>query len=318
LPWRQSSTMPGWVWQGDTSSDEVTGHMFAYTLYHQLVAQTPSEKMRAARLLTNCMAYVVKNNFYLVDVTGQRTTWGVWNPSFLNDNPDWFDQRGVNSLQIVSWLSSAQLLAKSNGISSSIFQEAMDTLVNQYEYELNVINTKIPVPNDNNFSDDELTFLPYYTYLLGQGQMLKEEFYIGIDRAFDIVKTYKSPLWAFIYGASLQKRSNSPFNTPPTMASTDVQNAIQTLKVWPLSWINWPTDNTQRKDILISQYLNRADKTELITLLPYDEINFFRWNTDPYQLEKSGNGFNLEEPTAFLLPYWMGRYHGIISPPISK
>jgi hypothetical protein len=28
-----------------------------------------------------------------------------------------------------------------------------------------MINAKIEVPDDDNYSDDELTFLPYYTYL---------------------------------------------------------------------------------------------------------------------------------------------------------
>ena len=33
------------------------------------------------------------------------------------------------------------------------------------QYEINVINAKIETTLDDNYSDDELTFLPYYTYL---------------------------------------------------------------------------------------------------------------------------------------------------------
>ena len=28
--WHNSTAMPGWVWKGDTSSDEVDGHVFAF------------------------------------------------------------------------------------------------------------------------------------------------------------------------------------------------------------------------------------------------------------------------------------------------
>ena len=37
--WHESSSEPGWQWKGDTSSDEVVGHMFAYPLVYDLVAE---------------------------------------------------------------------------------------------------------------------------------------------------------------------------------------------------------------------------------------------------------------------------------------
>lgn len=37
--WHESSSVPGWKWKGDTSSDEVVGHMFAYPLVYDLVAE---------------------------------------------------------------------------------------------------------------------------------------------------------------------------------------------------------------------------------------------------------------------------------------
>ena len=35
-------------------------------------------------ILTTIVKYIVKNNFYLIDVTGNRTSWGVWNPKEIN------------------------------------------------------------------------------------------------------------------------------------------------------------------------------------------------------------------------------------------
>lgn len=38
----------------------------------------------AVEMLTNITRYIVKNGFYLIDVTGNHTTWGVWAPAQLN------------------------------------------------------------------------------------------------------------------------------------------------------------------------------------------------------------------------------------------
>ncbi len=35
--WHNSSSHPEWQWKGDTSSDEVAGHMFAYPIIADLV-----------------------------------------------------------------------------------------------------------------------------------------------------------------------------------------------------------------------------------------------------------------------------------------
>lgn len=309
--------MPGWVWQGDTSSDEVTGHIFAYTLYYRFVASTDAEKDLSSRLITNCLTYIVQNDLYLIDVSGNRTTWGVWNPKYINDNPDWFDQRGLNSVQIMAWLSAAREIAAKSGRPTVIYDAAIRNLKSAYQYDLNIINAKIAIPTDDNYSDDELQHLPMYTYIASNGRELDETFYTCCDRTFQIVKKVHSPLWNFIYAASLQSRpSTSTF--PDSLPDVDLQNSITTMQQWPMSWVNWPIDNTQRLDTVVSQYVNRHGRSDLVDLLPYDEIAFYRWNTDPFELRTSDSGFSVTDPTAFLLPYWMGRYHGLITAPISS
>jgi hypothetical protein len=65
----------------------------------------------AAALVTDSVAYIVKNDFFLVDVTGRPTTWGVWNPQVLNLNSSYSDERGLNSLQMLSFLLAAYRLS---------------------------------------------------------------------------------------------------------------------------------------------------------------------------------------------------------------
>lgn len=55
--WVNSTTIPSLAFKRDASSDEAVGHMVAYTLMYQLVAQTPEEKARVARV------YLVSSTF---------------------------------------------------------------------------------------------------------------------------------------------------------------------------------------------------------------------------------------------------------------
>ena len=50
-------------------------------------------------------------------------------------------------------------------------------------------------------------------------------------------------------------------------------------------------------------------------VLPVENRHFNHWNTDPWQLDYGGNGSELAAGTVFLLPYYMGLYHGFIERP---
>ena len=60
------------------------------------------------------------------------------------------------------------------GISYSVvFLSLQELLVGEYNgtfahYGLNMVNQKITFPRDDNFSDDELAFLPYFLYFYSQ------------------------------------------------------------------------------------------------------------------------------------------------------
>jgi hypothetical protein len=47
-------------------------------------------------------------------------------------------------------------------------------------------------------------------------------------------------------------------------------------------------------------------------VLPVENRHFNHWNTDPWRLDYPGDGRQLASGTVFLLPYYLGRYHGFI------
>ena len=57
--WHESSTEPGWKWKGDTSSDEVVGHMFTYPLVYDLVAEDNAMKDEVINLMDDIIGNTI-------------------------------------------------------------------------------------------------------------------------------------------------------------------------------------------------------------------------------------------------------------------
>lgn len=91
-------------------------------LVSEQVTSVSRVKMKMSRLLygneaVRCLflpsnnfstsGYIKQNKYYLIDVTGLPTRWGVWAPEQINLNQSWADEHGLNSLQILTYLLSA-------------------------------------------------------------------------------------------------------------------------------------------------------------------------------------------------------------------
>ena len=55
--------------------------------------------------------------------------------------------------------------------------------------------------------------------------------------------------------------------------------------------------------------LDRFHRRESLNLLPPDERPVMKWNSNPFQIDGGSGGHGEDDGAAFLLPYWMGRYH---------
>ena len=77
---------------------------------------------------------------------------------------------------------------------------------------------------------------------------------------------------------------------------------------------NWEMQNSHRKDITLLPDNFRLQSTK--ELLPLTEIPLYRHNGNIFDLDREGDGKQLiSAGDTWLLPYWMGRYYGIISAP---
>jgi hypothetical protein len=97
---------------------------------------------------------------------------------------------------------------------------------------------------------------------------------------------------------------------------------VATLKGFPLDRMDWGHENSHRLDLV---RLPRQQADDPFSdpgrprgyrkngkVLPVEERHFGHWNTDPWALDYHGRGHELASGTVFLLPYYLGLYHGFI------
>jgi hypothetical protein len=281
-----------WKWKGDTSSDEMVGHMFAYPLFYDLVAEG-AMKERVKSLVLRIMNHIVDNNFHLIDLDGKPTRWAVWTPDSLNFKTNWMYEKGINSLQILSFLKAGYHVTQ-----DPKFQVAYQTLVQKHHYVENMIQQKNYGPFDINHSDDELAFLPYYTLFRYANDPELLPFYEkSMHRSWNVEQADRIPIWNIIASSALKK-------------NCDLNIALEELQQIPMDLITWRMENSHRWDLPKDQMVDRFGKAQAIRPIPTPERGISKWNYNTYQYDAGTNGSGEDDGAYFLLPYWMGRYHG--------
>jgi hypothetical protein len=314
-----------WFWKSDTSSDELDGHYFFYPLYYDFCADTNAERERVREVVRDLTDHLLEHHFALIDHDGKPTRWAVYGPQALNHDPHWIAERGLKSLSILSYLAVAAHVT-----GDAKYSRAAKDLIDQHAYAHNTLHPKIQHgPGSGNQSDDEMAFMCYYNLLrYSQDTALKNIVHYSFFRSWVNEAPEMNPFFAFAYAAhSLEK------NVPNVWGTASVhpwgawqQDAMATLYGFPLDRLDWPHRNSHRLDII---ELDRVFAVDLDSperprsrgyrvngkVLPVENRHFSHWNTDPWRLDYGGNGGELSAGTVFLLPYYMGLYHGFIEKP---
>ncbi|MCS7265988.1 MAG: hypothetical protein NZ805_14290 [Armatimonadetes bacterium] len=283
-----------WEWKGDTSSDEIVGHFFAYSIAYDLL---PDEELRrqVAETAKRITDHIVENGFFLVDLDGKPTTWGVWAPEKLNHDETWWGDRGLNSLELL-----AILKATYHMTGDECYEQIYRNLIERHHYALNTVRQKIFVNGFTNHSDDELAFLSYYTLLRYETDPdLMRILLMSLERTWQMERKERNPLWNFIYGALTGK-------------PCDAEAAVRTLQEIPLDLVHWDVRNSHRADVRIDEALGRFGEMQAVEPLPFTERPMHKWNGNPYRLDGGSKGMVEEDATFFLLPYWLAKFHQLI------
>jgi len=315
--WHDAPDRPGWQYKGDTSSDELTGHFATYALIHDHIAKTDEERERVLRLYEGLLMGIIDNDLYFIDpFTGSRTFWGFWNPKELNHEPEHYSERGLNSLQILSWLTQAYSLT-----GNKVYKDQFDTLVNHHRYIENTFNVKIDSYIDENHSDNELIMLGYHTLFysyqrLGDDHPRKKEIQAMIEptipslqKTFLLMKGELNPLWVGIYAGTCAQTA--------LISSDDIEQAVWSLRSVSLDNIEWNLKGDQRIDLdfNVNDPLNvvRGGNGHIMKVIrPPAERSNQDIRYDPFAVNPNGDGNSEDDPGVFLFPYYYMLYNDLI------
>ena len=301
-----------WWWKGDTSSDEVDGHYFAYQIYYDIAAND-DEKKEIREYVARITDHILDHGLYYVGPAGEPTTWGVWAPEKLNHDLRRSGDRGLNSLEILSHLKVAEHI-----VGKARYTEKIKELIEKHSYHINTVYQKHAWPPQIvNHSDDELAFVAYYPLLiLERDANLRTVYLASLKRSWMSERLEHSPFFNLIHGASLQAGSwTDPLKRPDSAIvdprEYDHDECVAWFRDVPRDTTSWTVKNSDRQDIgPVSTNRHRHLRSD--TLLPVSERAVMRWNGDPYTLDGGSGGLYRDDGTAILLPYWMGRYHRLI------
>jgi hypothetical protein len=296
--WRKAPD-PNYIWRDDVSNDQIDGHYLAFYSFFEHVAQfDPNERARIEKQVRQVTDYILDNGYTIIDWNGEVTRWGHWEPEWVNDNPRHVAENGLSSLQMLSFLKTAYHITNDDKYLSHY-----RNLIGEHGYLSNLQLEKKLWPDTNNHSDDQLAAVAWYPILQTEHDpFIRGILLAAVRRHARIEEPERNAFFGMVH-ASAEPQSAA------------VEGALQTLREFTQDRRNYAMLNSHRTDIMIRPRLNRGRKPVSISVLPYDEQEFERWNQDPYELDREGNGLGEGSGESYLMPYWMARFHGVLAAP---
>ena len=307
-------------WLGETSSDEMVGHFYAYSCYYDLVA-TDEEKEQIKAVVKSILDHILDNDFHLVDVDGKPTTWANWNPDLLNNNHKWIYEKGTNSVEILAFLKIGEHI-----VGDKRYTDAFNMLVSEKHYAMNLMQYKIPDGHLLHI-DDNLCFTVIYPLMkYTTDPALRSIFAMGLTHHWMDERVERTPIFNFVYGALTGERC-------------DLENAVEELEEFPMDLVMWPLFNSYRSDLKWDMRPKELGMVpQLYEPLPGHERRITTNDNNRFTVDSGADelasaafqkgddlnsrpmfpgtgddkGLGFESGTGFLHPYWFGRYHGLI------
>ncbi|MBI4877434.1 MAG: hypothetical protein HY822_22630 [Acidobacteria bacterium] len=282
-------------WKGDTSSDEIVGHFYLFGVAWDLLPPGDALRPRIAATAGRIMDHILDHGYYLVDLDGQPTRWGRWTPEYFA-TPDGKSDSPLNALELLSFLKTAEHITGKPRYRDEYRKVA-------FEMRYAELTTRLlELREELNYSDEELAMLPFYLlFRYERDPKLLELYRTALDQWWRNIQREKNPLWTFIY---LQGRPR---------ANADLKGAVRTLERIPMDLVAWTVKNSHRKDVRLAPAADRFGRPESLNLLPPDERPVMKWNGNPFRIDGGNGGRSEDDGAFFLLPYWMGRYHKLLS-----
>ena len=358
-------------YKGDTSSDEIIGHLFLYKLAYDILGpEDPELKALLENTLSKFAQHLSDNSYCMVDGSGQPTTWAKFSRTYFHNG----QVLGGAPLNALVLLSAFKVAAYITGDQKWEDEYRMAALDEQYQYaeimtqeleryEMSILEYVNDVSGILGFilrplvgtklfktiyrlilnhSDEEMAMLGFYLlFQLEDDEELLEYYKEAMNDWWYSIGCSENPLWYYIYQLGY-----------PTERKTDnYGNDLLEVAAWQLS--RHPIDlrrlgasNKNRDDVAefdlddvgiggtnalcydLNGYVPmfRDSDNKILKIIgmvfalgkldlkiaPADERSFQKYNASSYELSSCYNPGEIEGSTTYSLPYWMGRYHGML------
>jgi hypothetical protein len=306
-----------WYWKCDTSSDELDGHFFGCAIYFDRACETEKQRDEVRRFVRDIIEHLLSHDFSYVDYDGKPSRWGHFSPDDLNRNEAWVAERGLNSYSILTYLSVAHHITGDPKYRKVYLKLALD-----HGYGMNGMTQYKGLEGPSSIGhqpDDNMAFMNYYHLIRYETDpKLLSMYHYAIQQHWQFEKLERNAFTNFVYGACcLGKRRRDQWGevdlSPPAECFED---AVDTLKRYPLDLVEWPMSNAHRIDMAP---LGGADRRHAKIgsridgyAFPIDERHETYWDWDPWRLTSNGDGCVLRPGFHYLLAYYLGRFHGFV------
>jgi hypothetical protein len=288
-----------WLWKGDTSSDEMTGHIFGYFSYYTLAADEADRKV-VAEHVRRIVDYIIDGGYTLRDVDGQPTRWGHWGPRYLNQQPDWRAERWTNALELLAYLRAAEYMT-----GDPKYRRLYLDLIEKHHYDRLARRPLAIEPSEHTHFDNELVALALPAAMSEKDPRIRRIFEDGLAFWLPHIKEQYSSYYSFTWAALTGSRSPEQFG---------LDRCVEFLRDEPLDLVQWTVDNRWREDVRLA-HRPQLEELQIDRVLPPSERATLRWDGNPYAAVRGSNGMVENSGVHWLLSYWMGRYYGFIKAP---
>ena len=281
-----------WLWKGDTSSDEMDGHMMGYFFYYEFAA-TEAERILVRNHVSKIVDRLMATNYNLVDIDGTHTHWAVWSPDQLNNDPDWSSERSLNSFELLAYLKLVAHITKENK-----YEKAYRQLIDKEGYLDNAGKLNAKNPAWQIYFDRTMEGYLFPILLRYETDPKLHQFYTELIEQWMKDQT------------SGENLINNLTYTLATGKKVNVVQTIDFLRDAPLDLVDWRIDHTLREDVQIVRS-PILEEIQVSVLPPASERGTVRWDKNPWAAI-TGDPQQVREPVFWLWPYWMARYLKIV------
>ncbi|MBE6785711.1 MAG: Ig-like domain-containing protein [Ruminococcaceae bacterium] len=360
------------VYKGDTSSDEIIGHLFLYKLAYDILApEDPELKAMLEETMEKFAQHLVDNSYTMVDGSGQPTTWAKFSRIYFH-NGQTLGGSPLNSLVILTafkvaayitgnqkWEDEYRMAALAEGYE---YAEIMTQELERYEMcILEFANSVSPVLGFIlrpivgtemfktlyriilNYSDEEMAMLGFYTlFQLEDDEELLEYYREALDGWWYSMSFSENALWYYVYQLAYPDEVKTDY-----YGNSLIETASWVLDRHPIDLRRMCATNPNRDDVYeldlddfgiegtselsfdangyLPPFWNSDNNTLRLIgavlglgkldwkVAAPDERSLHKYNGSTYEIDNAHNPGEMEGSTTYSLPYWMGRYHNMLT-----